>query len=455
VTAGGGAAVPRLAVAALATTVAIPLAYVSAAAPLLGIGALLGGVVVALVVLRADLLLLALVSVLPWEDSLHSAFPSFSVVKLLGLLLIGAWALRALRASEPLRLPGTLPAVTVMWLAIGFSFIMSPDQTVGLSKTASYALFILFFFIVVQLVRGTDDVRRVLRVFCASAAVAGAWGIYLFVAGRVERASGPIQDPNGFAYVIGAALPLTGYLVVNDRGRRALWLVAFVVITGAVLASLSRGAFVGLAALLVWGVLTGRVPVRGGLLGLAIVASVAALGFALFGPIVERRVQSHGRIASKNVTSRQAFWSGALRMAADRPLTGVGPDRFGREAQNYVRNNPIALRHPVVHNTYLEVLAESGIVALLGFLAYLSGTWRVLMRARGRARTSEDVDATHLVTALQSTLLFALVAGFFISAQLTTPFWLIGGLATVFAGVEAERAATTARWLGGVSPEPA
>jgi putative inorganic carbon (HCO3(-)) transporter len=455
VTVGGGAVVPRLAVGALVVAAAVPLAYASAMAPTVAIGVLVGAVVVALVVLRADLLLLGLVAVLPWEDSLHSPFATFSVVKILGLLLIGAWALRAVRASEPLRLPGTLPAVTVMWLAIGFSFITSPDQTVGLTKTASYALFILFFFIVVQLVRNLGDVRRVLRVFCASATLAGAWGIYLFVIGDVARASGPIQDPNGFAYVIGAALPLTGYLLVSDRGRRLLWLIAFAVITGAVLASLSRGAFVGLAALLVWSVLTGRVPVRGALLGVAVVVSVAALGFTLFGPIVQRQTQSRSRISSKNVTSRQAFWSGALRMAEDRPLTGVGPDRFGREAQNYVRNNPIALRHPVVHNTYLEVLAESGIVALLGFLAYLSGTWRVLMHARRRARTSEDVDVTRLVTALQSTLLFALVAGFFISAQLTTPFWLIGGLATVFAGVEAERAATTARWLGGVSPEPA
>ena len=48
-------------------------------------------------------------------------------------------------------------------------------------------------------------------------------------------------------------------------------------------------------------------------------------------------------------------------MAADRPLIGVGPGRFGLEAPGYVRNNPIPLGdNPVVHNSYLQVLAEIG-----------------------------------------------------------------------------------------------
>jgi putative inorganic carbon (hco3(-)) transporter len=455
VTAGEGVAAPRLMTAALSVAVALPLAYASAVSPSAALVVVAAVVVVLLVVLRADLLLLVLVAALPWEDTLHAAFTTVSVVKLLGLLLIGAWALRAVRGGEPLRLPGTLSPVALMWLAIGFSFVVSPDQSAGLAKTASYALFILFFFIVVQLVRGTEQVRSVLRVFCASAAIAGAWAMYLFVSGSVARASGPIEDPNGFAYVIAAALPLTGYLIVSDRGLRAVWLVAFAVIMGAVLASLSRGAYVGLAALLVWGVLTGRVPIRGALLGGAVIASVAILGFALFGPIVERQVVSHGKVADKNVTSRQAFWAGALRMTGDRPITGVGPGRFGAETQNYVHNNPVALRNPVVHNTYLEVLAESGIVALLGFLAFLAGTWRILTSARHRALQSGDVDERRMAAALQSTLLIALVSGFFISAQLTTPFWLIGALATVFAGVESERAAASARWQRGVSAAPA
>lgn len=454
-TAGGGAAVPRPVLATLATAVALPLAYASARFPVLAIAAVVAAIVAVLVVLRSDLLLLVLVAALPWDDALPTPVSAFSVTKILGLLLIGAWAMRAVRATEPLRLPGTLTAVTVMWLAIGTSLITSTDQQAGLLKTASYVLFILFFFIVVQLVRELDDVRRVVRVFCASATISAGYGIYLFLIGDVARASGPITDPNGFAFVISAALPLTGYLLANDRGRRALWFVAFAIISGAVLASLSRGSLVALAVLAVWGVLTGRVPVRGALLAGAVIVSMAALGFALFGPLVQRQVQSHSNFAAKNVTSRQAFWSGALRMASDRPLTGVGPGRFGAEAQNYVHNNPIALRDPVVHNTYLEVLAEDGVVALFALLAFLGGTWRLLSRAQKRAKANEDVEATRLATALQATLLVSLVGGIFISAQLTTPFWLVGALAAVFTGVEAERAATAARWLGGIEPDPA
>jgi O-antigen ligase len=283
-------------------------------------------------------------------------------------------------------------------------------------------------------------VRMILRVFVLSAAAAAAWALYKFlIAGDVPRASGPITDPNDFGYLQACVLPLAGYLVASEPRRRLLWGICFALMAAAVLASLSRGALVGLAGLLLWALLTRRVPLGGVLLAACTAVAVAALAVVIWSPLINDRLESHGKIAQQNVSSRQAFWSGAVRMWEDRPLTGVGVDRFGLEAPNYVRNSQIVLDRPAAHNAYLEVLAETGGIGLLAFLAFLGSTWVLLSRTHRAAGVAEDVDGRRMATAMQGTFIVAIVSGTFISAELSMPFWLIGALAAVIARLLQQR----------------
>jgi O-antigen ligase len=268
-----------------------------------------------------------------------------------------------------------------------------------------------------------------------SCTVAAGWGIYGFVTNKLERAAGPIEDPNDFAYLMSCTLPLAVYLLIEEKRRRMLWALCCALLLGATLATLSRGALVGLAALAPWAIVTRRVPLSGVLLSVVAALSVAALAFALWAPLLQDRLAQKSNIADKNVAARQALWSGALRMAADRPITGVGPGRFGLEAPTYVRNNPIDLHEPVVHNSYLHVLAEIGLLGVLGFVGFLVSSWQLLARGRRRAVSIGDRDGQRLASAMQASLIVAIVAGAFLSEQFTTPFWMIGALATVVAGV--------------------
>jgi len=419
-----------------AALVALPTAYLAAVEPLwalVGVGAI---ALVALMLARAELLLLVLVAALPWEGALGFPSDTVSVVKLLGLLLFLAWALRTVARNERLELPPALVPVSLFGVAVGLSLLLSTDVAAGMRKTLSYALFIAFFFLVIQLVRNRDDARRLVRVFALSATAAAAYALYLFlVVGEIDRAAGPIEDPNDFAYLVASVLPLVGYLWSSEPSRRLLWAVCFVLLGAATLATLSRGALVGLGALAVWAVATRRVPLSGVLLGAATLLSVGLLAFTIWAPLLEDRLDSKGRIASANVGAREALWKGAIEMAADRPLTGVGPDAYPLLASQYVRDLPLVLKSRVVHNSYLEILAENGPLALLSFLAFLAGTWRALARSHLRAEQEDDIDLRRLSTALQGTMVIAIVSATFLSEQLTTPFWLIGALAIVVAGV--------------------
>ena len=407
--------------------------YLCARAPLLTLAAAAGASLLAFVVLQVEVVLLVLVAALPWEGLLEYPTETISAVKILGLLIVAAYVFRTLREGELIRFPPTVFPVLLLAIFIGLSFLASPDQAAGLPKLVRYALFFTFFFLVTQLASTVDSATRVIRVIVLSGAAAAAWGLFAFLGGAQDRAGGPIEDPNDFAFLMATVIPLCAYLVVQERRLRWLWTIAGMLLVAGVLATLSRGALAGLGALFVWAVVTRRIPLTGVLAAVVTVSSVLLLAFSLWSPLINERIERKGKIADRNVESRQAFWSAALSMTADNPVLGVGPGRFGEESATYIRDNPIVIPDPVVHNSYLEVLAENGILALSSFLAFLAITWRLLAQAYRRAKDEEDVTRIRLATALQATMVVVLVSSAFLSAQVQIPFWLIGGLASAVA----------------------
>jgi putative inorganic carbon (HCO3(-)) transporter len=417
--------------------VAVAIGVAVSVRPFMALAAAGVAILLLLMLVRAELLLLVLVAALPWEGLLAYPTESVSAVKILGILLFGAWIVRALVRAEPIRVSPALAWAALLGLAVGLSLLLSPNPADGVFDSLRYALFIVFFFLVLQLTHATDDVRRIVRVMVVSSTVAAAWGLYGFVVLGLARAAGPIEDPNDFAYLMVCVLPLAAYLMSSDRRRRVFWGICCLLLLSATLATLSRGALTGLAALAPWAIFTRRVPIGGIVLGVAALLSVAAVAFAIWAPLLHDRLEQKGNISGRNVTARQALWAASLRMAEDRPLTGVGPGRFGIEAPAYVRNNPLVLEKPVVHNSYLHVMAELGALGLLAFVGFLASSWRLLGRSRRAAIADEDVDGRRLATAMQASLIVAIVAGVFLSEQLTTPFWLIGALAAVVGTVPA------------------
>lgn len=417
----------------LAGALSAVLAYAAALSPLVALAGLGGVVLLLLVLLWAEAVLLLLVAVLPWEDLLQYPTETISAVKVLGLLLAGAWALRALGQRTELRLPSTLAPVLVFGMLVGASLVLSPDPVGGVQKLLRYALFIVFFFLVVQLCDSRRSVRRLLRVLTLSASGAAIWALVAFLGGQLERAAGPIGDPNDFAFLIATVLPVAGLLFVEEPRRRALWAACLALMVAATLATLSRGALVGLAALLVWAIASRRVPVVGVVAALLTLGAVVLAAVAFWSPLIEEKVEQKGRVADENAASRLGFWDAAARMAYDHPVMGVGPARFGEESDDYLLDSRSELDDPAVHNSYLEIAAENGIPALLAFLAYLGGSWVLLGRARRESEAAGDADGARLATALQAAFVVAVASAMFLSQQLALPLWLIGALAVAIA----------------------
>jgi O-antigen ligase len=426
--------------------------------PVIAVIVVLGAIAGWFVLARADLVLLAMIAALPWEAKLHYPSASLSTVKGIGASVMIAYVVRVMANRRTrVHLPALLAVVVGLAVWIAISMIAASDPSESVEKLIRWCLFFAFFFLVTQLVDTRREIRRALRWFATSVTIAAIYALWGFFVGHSgSRVAGPLEDPNDFAYLLATALPIVAYLIGADRRRRWFWAAGFVLIAIAMLATFSRGALVGIGALVIWGVATRRVPVWTVLAGLAAVAVVAALAFTVWRPVLEKALHQKSNIAQHNVESREAFWAAAIKLTEKHPLTGVGPGRFPKEALPLLRNNPEDLEKPVTHNSYLEIMSENGVPALLLFFAYLVVAWSLLQRSGRAAREAGDDDGRRLATALQASLLIAIVSATFLSEELTSPFWLLGGLAVVLArewdqAYSQERATDTASAPGGLA----
>lgn len=110
---------------------------------------------------------------------------------------------------------------------------------------------------------------------------------------------------------------------------------------------------------------------------------------------------------------RVQMWQATLRMIADRPVTGVGAGAWENEVPRYqAEGSPLETDY-YVHNEYLQLLAEYGLVGgvfLVLLAAYgVSAAWRTACTMR--MMRSDDEEA-----AWRAVLLFALLALAVVSA---------------------------------------
>lgn len=257
-------------------------------------------------------------------------------------------------------------------------------------------------------------------------------GFNLVENGRVQGAvGGMFQNPNDLALNMVAVLPLAALVALRSRtpmARYSAWFLALMMIF-AVMASQSRGGFVGLAVMVVvFAIQLARRQPRL-LAGFAIVV-LFAMPFApssyweRVSSITDDSLDATGSREARRVLLREA-WQTYLTF----PLHGVGAGQF----QNYNPPGRMEIWRET-HNVVLQVAAELGTLGLLifGFLlwrGFSAGrtTAKLLRRASGpkpsRWQTAPrpagapliDAAATEALQSHASTMTAAM-AGWFVCA---------------------------------------
>ncbi len=263
-------------------------------------------------------------------------------------------------------------------------------------------------------------------------------------AGDALRSAGPL-NPNPFGQVLATAAVLALYLTrIETRVPvRALAAAIAVACAVGVVYTQSRAALIALLLAAVAAAALRGVRLR--------VLAVGVCGAILLGSIalpqtVRERVGALSGIvtgetasrADNSLRGRQSENLAALKMWADHPVAGVGPDNFEGRYQQYSAEIGLDPRSEdrSAHNLYLESLAETGLLGTTAFLGVLwlalSGAWRARSRLPGR----DALLGEGLLVALGAFLVCAVT----LHSQYARYQWIFLGLGLA-AGALARRAA--------------
>lgn len=313
-----------------------------------------------------------------------------------------------------------------------------------LVATSTSVSLVLYYFLIGYVVTSRADLLLLLWALLIGGAVTAApaflgieqgAGVDIGYAERYEGLAGQ-ENILGFdmavCFAIGAGLFFGSRSLL--RSRVALGL-AIGCLTGLLL-SLSRSAFVSLAAMgAFWFVRAGFA--RSARYIVPLVALV--LGLALFAPqsVVERVNSMTDRAQRADDTSIQyrfAVSYFALQAIASSPLIGIGVHRFIPWAKKQPGGSGI---HNVVHNSYLWVAVEQGLLGLFLYLGIFVLTWRDYSlcireaRARERLRDPSLAEFHHFATFLQIALLGCMIGGMFHPAVNSKTLWILLAISPV------------------------
>jgi len=308
---------------------------------------------------RVLFLLLVLLALLSTQIS--AAWGAF------GLLAVGWLALSA-REGLARKLAAPLPALALLFvLLVLASAVFSKDPSRSLKPLPGLSLFLLLP-IAMDLVDKSVKARTVFFALAAGEAALALVGFWQYTRGgddlhnRIRATLSHYMTFSGLMIVAGCLL--LGFLL-EERGRRQ-WLGLFCVLPfGALLLSFTRNAYVG-TLVAVFAYLALRRP-----RGLLLLAPTLILVFVLAPAQIRTRIASIADPADETNRDRFAMARAGLRMIADHPIFGLGPEMVKPYYMLYRDEDAPRWRVPHLHNNFLQHAAASGLFAAATYLAIL------------------------------------------------------------------------------------
>ncbi len=401
--------------------------------------------VVAVIVLGALILtkpyigLVATMAALPLE-SLYSDLPGgTSVLSIIGLITITAYLVGnrfAIRSRTGFSLVYRFAIAFVAWL-----FLSNPTAAMG-SRNWLFTyiqLLILMWLSAEELTPKRQ--RHLMLIFIGITIVPAILALdqarLSSTIYRSTRALGLVENANIFAMYLNIGIAFTLYFIVSShlsRIARLAMVGVMILLMLAVVLSISRSGAIAFGTMMVFSIIfynklaavKTEIERRRNLYNLAfIIIVILAAALIVIPPqywsILEetRQVVAQGAEADRGTFGvRLELWQESLQLWRTSPITGIGIGRFF-----------VASGH-VVHNMYLQVLSELGIVGFTFLVGWLGAIVYNLLHTMYR---SDNKELVSLAASWMLMLIAICVMGLSGSWQLySKALWLLAGVSTVF-----------------------
>lgn len=355
-----------------------------------------------------------MVFMIPWEGAV--VFPGLgSLTRVIGLALAGLWGISVLGEGRFRKLHPYHGAflLFLLWNVASLFWTIDLDETQ--SQIETYAQLFVMTLILWDLYATRRELVAGMQAYLLGGWVAVGSTLYNYWLGvQISTYSGGRYSSTGVnaveqALMLSLCLPIAWFLVTSAERRtrgtllRTLNLAFLPIGTFAILLTGSRTSLFTMAIAMVyvfWSIRQIRpLPRTIILIGLA----VLLLGLIYYAPSsIWARLSTTGQsIAGADLGGRGALWLASLNVFSQHSLLGVGAGTVQ------------LLAGALAHNTYISILAETGLV---GFLLFLALLWLVL-----RSTLRQPPEYTHLWL---TTLLIWMVGVMSLSWEFRKPTWL-------------------------------
>jgi O-antigen ligase len=255
-----------------------------------------------------------------------------------------------------------------------------------------------------------EDLRLVMSAFFVSALVSTLYSLYdyFFLAYPGERVKGFMGHYMTQAGLLLLFAAFALGIIFFGRGKtRLAWGAGLCLAAVSLIFTLTRSAWIGLAVglcviLLLWKPKT-----------LVLVPVLAAIVFFASPQTVKKRFLSIFSLRVYSNEERVEYVRAGIKIIKDFPIFGTGPDTVDMVFQNPKYGlGALAKRNVHLHNNFIQIAAERGIVTLAAWLAFIiwaSVRLIQLLKSGANKGPSRDPLAAGTLAALAAFI----VAGFF------------------------------------------
>lgn len=342
-------------------------------------------------------------------------------------------------------------AAFLVWVTISAAWSFSPSDA-G-SQIGTWWQSAIMFLIVATTLTTVRDIRAVTFAFVIGACLSVLIGLLGYggptnnavrIAAVGNRLTGGGGDPNYQASAFVAAMFVAGGLVSVVQSRRAKLMMGFALafITVGFIATESRGGLLalGVAAIAALVLLPEQRRQVLGALG------IGALGLGVW-VIIRHNALARITDFSGGTSGRHDQWTIAWKIFKQHPFLGVGINNFRQFEPRYVLQPGTTLNHvhlvaetpEIVHNAFLQLLAETGVVGFALFMLIVAGCLRATWQAIQRFDALGDRAYASLSRAVLIGAIGMLAAMFFISDADDFRLWTLFALGPVLLSLSKRR----------------
>ena len=336
------------------------------------------------------------------------------------------------------------PMDVCLWIFVGIYTILllfSPNLSISLEGFRAIIQYMLWYFVVLQLLKDKKSMRTLLLVLIGVVGIMAIHGVYQFVVGVempatwVEssesvrtRVYSILSSPNIFGSLNVLVFPICfSFAVIAKQIREKIF---FGVLTIFMLASLaftySRGAWIGaVCAIGVYVMLKNR--------RLIVPTIIAGLCVLIFIPSIRNRflfMFSMDYLSSSMKGGRLIRWLTALDILKEHPLTGLGLGQFGgavamnNELTTIVKGQEISTFY--MDNYYLKIAVEAGILGLVAFVWLMYQVIAISFKTIGITRDIKMKEMEMgILAGLSGVICHNFVENVFEVPLMTTLFWML------------------------------